>query len=35
MLILEVGISQDSCLTIVDDDDNDPFVNVVVNVQEA
>lgn len=31
----DLGISQDSCLTIVDDDDNDPFVNVVVNVQEA
>jgi len=32
---IHTGISQDCCLTIIDDDDEDPFVNVVLNIQEA
>ncbi|KAL2261208.1 hypothetical protein VTK26DRAFT_4574 [Humicola hyalothermophila] len=31
----ELGIKQDSFLTITDEDDEDPYVNVVVAIQEA
>ncbi|KAI1106509.1 hypothetical protein F4804DRAFT_300890 [Jackrogersella minutella] len=31
----ELGIKQNGFVTIVDEDDEDPFVNVVVNIQEA
>ncbi|KAH8907350.1 hypothetical protein BR93DRAFT_692980 [Coniochaeta sp. PMI_546] len=31
----ELGIKEDSFLTVVDEDDDEPFVNVVLNVQEA
>lgn len=31
----ELGIKEDSFLTVVDEDDDEPFVNVVLNIQEA
>jgi ubiquitin-like 1-activating enzyme E1 B len=31
----ELGIKEDSFLTVVDEDDDEPFVNVVINIQEA
>jgi len=34
-LFYHIGIKPDSFLTIVDEDDDDPFVNVVINIQEA
>ncbi|TDZ67313.1 Ubiquitin-activating enzyme E1-like [Colletotrichum trifolii] len=30
----ELGITEDTFLTIIDEDDDDPFVNVVVSIQE-
>src|SRR5438552_1836526 len=35
LLILAAGIQNDSSLTVVDEDDHEPFVNVVINIQEA
>ncbi|KEZ46093.1 hypothetical protein SAPIO_CDS0942 [Scedosporium apiospermum] len=32
--LTELGIHKDSFLTIVDEDDDDPFVNVLVNIQD-
>ena len=31
--LLVLGIEQDSFLTVIDEDDDDPFVNVVINIQ--
>jgi len=31
----ELGIKEESFLTVVDEDDDDTFVNVVVNIQQA
>ncbi|KAB5582336.1 hypothetical protein GE09DRAFT_1074546 [Coniochaeta sp. 2T2.1] len=33
--LVELGIKEDSFLTVVDEDDNEPFVNVQLNIQEA
>lgn len=31
----ELGIKADSTLTVIDEDDDDPFVNVVINIEES
>lgn len=31
----ELGVKEDSFLTVVDEDDDEPFVNVVISIQEA
>lgn len=31
----ELGIKEDSFLTVVDEDDDEPFVNVVISIREA
>lgn len=31
----ELGIQSDSFLTVIDEDDQDPFVNVVINIEET
>ena len=34
-ILTVVGIQPDSFLTIIDEDDEDTFVNVVINIQES
>lgn len=31
----ETGVKKDSFLTVIDQDDDDTFVNVVINIQEG
>lgn len=31
----ELGIKADTFLTVIDEDDDEPFVNVVINIEEA
>lgn len=31
----DLGIKDDSFLTVIDEEDEDPFVNVVINIEEA
>ncbi|OLN86717.1 Ubiquitin-activating enzyme E1-like [Colletotrichum chlorophyti] len=31
----DLGITEDTFLTVIDEDDNEPFVNVVISIQEA
>lgn len=31
----ELGITEDTFLTVIDEDDDEPFVNVVISIQES
>ena len=31
----ELGIKEDSVLTVIDEDDEDPFVNVIISIEQA